>query len=87
MSKRKAKFRYKMLDPHNPAENYHDWVLGEGQWLQRDTLFRRTTRRFGNRFIVFRCNNTNCNARMAVLENDVADMLPIGVTRWERQGT
>ena len=70
------KHRAGCYGPQAVAAGYwdHPWVLPQGEWLRLDRRGRKhkTAR---TEFLVFRCNDPECKARIALLMEDVEKAL------------
>lgn len=67
--------RQTVIVPHSPncwaVEKYGgDWYLVSSEFLRRDRIHRSRHDRT-NLFVVFKCNDASCPARMIVLEDDL----------------
>jgi hypothetical protein len=85
--KRKPKTAMKLLEAHTPhcsqGWKFRQYILDSVDFLRRDKTFRRNPRT-NNQFLIFRCNDSSCRARLAVYEKYVE--IAIGIPQRERPG-
>ncbi len=68
-----ADTRYRIIKQHLKRPSWHEWVtLGQ---IERRTPTGRTTRSYGSTWLLFLCNNTDCNAEAVLAVDGLLDVL------------
>ena len=74
------KHTYRILQPHSDECSCHEWIFqthhkGDPYAVYRDSIGRKVKHGY-NRWLVLRCNNTDCFAQALLSEESVTQLLP-----------